>query len=70
MRSLLGFVVGLVLFVVTVWCCEFGFSRIDPPPPGMDPRDPMMLQLLSPLALGLVLLGWAIASLGAGSWAW
>lgn len=66
LRNCFGFLIGLAVFVICVYLFEFAFSRVAPPPPGMDPRDPSMMQMLPAIALWLVLFGWAAASVIGG----
>jgi hypothetical protein len=64
-RRALGVALGLFVFVAVTWLCEFSV-RLVPAPPGADARDRAFLQLLSPIALVLVLLSWAAGSFAGG----
>ena len=64
-RRASGIALGLAVFVAVTWLCEFSV-RLVPVPPGADARNRAWLQLLSPLALVLILLSWAVGALAGG----
>jgi hypothetical protein len=64
-RRASGVALGLAVFVGVTWLCEFSV-RLAPSSPGAGANDRAYLQLLSPIALLLILVSWALGALAGG----